>query len=179
MSQRKSTHTHLLKHHLPPPSPRPGIASGHLIFSSPPPPIRGARLPLAHWCHPWTRPRRSPTSLPLATSYSLCLRRRSVQLGRRWSAATGTKRNSQTRGLWFFLSYHDFFDVPNGFLMYHGFLTITTSSRIISRDTACTISFYSFAWQLLELSWDEKICSSGWRGGKARVNGEQTRTDVT
>jgi hypothetical protein len=78
-----------------------------------------------------------------------------------------------------FLSYHEFFDVPNGFLMYHGFLTITTSSRIISRDTACTISFYSFAWKLLELSLDEKICSSGWRGGKARVNGEQTRTDVT
>jgi hypothetical protein len=67
----------------------------HLIFFLPPPPIRGAGSPLARWCHPWTRPRRSPSSLPLAISYSIRLRRRSVQLGRRWPAATGTKRNSQ------------------------------------------------------------------------------------
>jgi hypothetical protein len=44
----------------------------------------------------------------------------------------------------FFLTYHDFFDVPNGFLTYHGFLTVTSSSRIISRDRCSWMAVYVF-----------------------------------
>jgi hypothetical protein len=84
-------------------------------------------------------------------------------------------------------TYHGFYDVRNkiGFFMYHGFVTIMFSSRIISRDIRFPliiflIPFYLFdrirpkkRWPIFPTS-GNKSCTKSWKDGLAHDSGSRS-----